>query len=144
MMHAKRILGIALCALLLFEAQAFAAGRRRPGGHGKTSTQKSATQKASSQTREAAPVNNGAGDSAGRPSGTATEAKPVDGRAPSRESARQESRIEFDERMLRGQSAAGVIYLFQRTPSDWKSIVEVPDSFRERTVNVLAPTEERK
>ena len=46
--------------------------------------------------------------------------------------------------MLRGQSAAGVIYLFQRTPSDWKSIVEVPDSFRARTVKVLQPTEEKQ
>jgi hypothetical protein len=46
--------------------------------------------------------------------------------------------------MLRGQSAAGVIYLFQRTPSDWKSIVEVPDSFRARTVNVVAPVQEKK
>ncbi len=61
-----------------------------------------------------------------------------------RESVRQESRIEFDERMLRGQSAAGVIYLFQRTPSDWKSTVEVPDSFRQRTVDVVTPAEEKK
>jgi hypothetical protein len=144
MMHAKRILGIALCALLLFEAHALAAGRRRPGGHGKASTQKSATPKSSTQNREATPASNGAGDGASRPNGTATEARPGDSRVPQRESARQESRIEFDERMLRGQSAAGVIYLFQRTPSDWKSIVEVPDTFRERTVNVLAPTEERK
>ena len=46
--------------------------------------------------------------------------------------------------MLRGQSAAGVIYLFQRSPSDWKSIVEVPESFRSRTVDVLTPAEEKK
>ena len=50
-----------------------------------------------------------------------------------------ESRIEFDERMVRGQSAAGAIFLFQRTPSDLKSIVEVPTSFRERTVELLQP-----
>ncbi len=53
--------------------------------------------------------------------------------------ARQESRIEFDERSVRGQSASGVIYLFQRSPSDFTSIVQVPESFRPRTVEVLAP-----
>jgi hypothetical protein len=144
MMHAKRILGIALCALLSFDAHALAAGRRRPAGHGKSSTQKSSTQKWSAPNREANPASNGSADGAPRSGGTASESKAADSRSPQRESARQESRIEFDERMLRGQSAAGVIYLFQRTPSEWKSIVEVPDSFRERTVNVLAPTEERK
>jgi hypothetical protein len=72
------------------------------------------------------------------------DTRPGEARAPVRESVRQESRIEFDERMLRGQSAAGVIYLFQRTPSDWKSIVEVPESFRPRTVQVLTPAEEKK
>jgi hypothetical protein len=52
----------------------------------------------------------------------------------------RESRIEFDERMVRGQSAAGAIYLFQRSPSEFKSIVEVPDSFRPRTTAVLTPS----
>lgn len=51
----------------------------------------------------------------------------------------RESRIEFDERMVRGQSAAGAIYLFQRSPSEFKSIVQVPDSFRPRTVELLTP-----
>jgi hypothetical protein len=55
----------------------------------------------------------------------------------------RESRIEFDERMVRGQSAAGSIYLFQRSPSDFKSIVVVPDSFRARTVEMLAPRASR-
>lgn len=49
----------------------------------------------------------------------------------------RESRIEFDERMVKGQSAAGAIYLFQRSPSEFKSIVQVPGSFRPRTVAVL-------
>jgi hypothetical protein len=57
---------------------------------------------------------------------------------------RQESRIEFDERMLRGQSASGVIYLFQRSPSEFKSIVQVPDSFRDRTVEMLTPGQEKR
>jgi hypothetical protein len=50
-----------------------------------------------------------------------------------------ESRIEFDERMVRGQTAAGAIFLFQRTPSELKSIVEIPTSFREKTVEMLQP-----
>jgi hypothetical protein len=50
-----------------------------------------------------------------------------------------ESRIEFDERMVRGQTASGAIFLFQRSPSDLKSMVEVPGSFREKTVELVAP-----
>jgi len=51
----------------------------------------------------------------------------------------RESHIEFDERMVRGQSAAGAIYLFNRSPSEFKSIVKVPDSFRPRTVALVRP-----
>ena len=50
----------------------------------------------------------------------------------------RESRIEFDERMVRGQTASGAIYLFQRSPSEFKSIVTVPDSFRSRTTDLLS------
>ena len=50
----------------------------------------------------------------------------------------RESRIEFDERVVHGQSAAGAIYLFQRAPSEFRSIVDVPDSFRARTVRTLS------
>jgi len=55
------------------------------------------------------------------------------------EVVKQESRIEFDERMVKGQSAAGAIFLFQRAPSDFKSIVDVPDSFRAKTVELVQP-----
>ena len=58
-------------------------------------------------------------------------------RAP-HEIVEHESRIEFDERMVRGQTAAGAIYLFQRAPTEFKSIVQVPDSFRARTTSMLA------
>jgi hypothetical protein len=51
----------------------------------------------------------------------------------------RESHIEFDERMVRGQSAAGAIYLFNRQPSEFKSIVKVPESFRSRTTTLVAP-----
>ena len=81
---------------------------------------------------------------ASRSKPASAETRASEPRTPIRESARQESRIEFDERLLRGQSAAGVIYLFQRTPSEWKSIVQVPDGFRDRTVSVLHSDEEKK
>ena len=134
----SRILASALGLLLLASAtDGLAAGKRRPGGHGKPSLPAHET--------AGKPAANGASEPAvGRGKAGPTDTRAGEMRAPIRESARQESRIEFDERMLRGQSAAGVIYLFQRTPSDWKSIVEVPDSFRARTTNVLAPAEERK
>lgn len=51
----------------------------------------------------------------------------------------RESNIEFDERMVKGQTAAGAIYLFQRSPSEFKSIVKVPDTFRPRTTDLLSP-----
>jgi hypothetical protein len=51
----------------------------------------------------------------------------------------RESHIEFDERMVRGQSAAGAIYLFNRSPNEFKSIVKVPEGFRPRTVALVAP-----
>jgi hypothetical protein len=75
------------------------------------------------------------------PSAPTEAAKPHPGGAPSagHEVVEHESRIEFDERMVRGQSAAGAIFLFQRTPSELKSIVEVPDTFRPKTVELLQP-----
>jgi hypothetical protein len=136
MMHHRPILGIALCCFLALSAEASAAGKgkHKSGGRGKSSTQSHDTP-ATNGPREGTPVKAGGGQA---------DTRSASSQPPLRESVRQESRIEFDERMLRGQSAAGVIYLFQRTPSDWKSIVEVPESFRARTVNVVAPTEEKK
>jgi outer membrane biosynthesis protein TonB len=77
---------------------------------------------------------------AATPKDTPAEApKPSAGASTAHEVVEHESRIEFDERMVRGQSAAGAIFLFQRTPSDLKSIVEVPDSFRQKTIEMLQP-----
>ena len=132
-----RILGLAICLLLASPTDALAAGKRRSGRRGRSPAAKH-------DVPARAAANGTSETTAGKTKGGQAEAKGSEARAPTQESARQESRIEFDERMLRGQSAAGVIYLFQRTPSDWKSIVEVPDSFRERTVKVLAPAEERQ
>jgi hypothetical protein len=131
-----RIFGIAICLLLASGTDGWAASKRKAGRGKSPAKTYSAPAKAAPATTEVAP-------SKGSVPGPA-ETRPSEARAPLRESVRQESRIEFDERMLRGQSAAGVIYLFQRTPSEWKSIVEVPDSFRARTVNILTPAEERK
>ncbi len=134
----SRLLSLAFALLLVCCAtDALAAGKRRSGGRGKSAApaHEAPVRAVPSNTPELAP-------SRGKPA--PAESRASEARTPIRESARQESRIEFDERMLKGQSAAGVIYLFQRTPSDWKSIVEVPDSFRARTVNVLAPVEEKK
>ncbi|MBI4509333.1 MAG: hypothetical protein HY698_06830 [Deltaproteobacteria bacterium] len=48
--------------------------------------------------------------------------------------AERESKIEFDERLVQGQTAQGAIYLFQRGESDFKSLLRIPGSFRGRTV----------
>jgi hypothetical protein len=132
-----RILGLAICLLLASATDGLAAGKRRSGRRGKA--------RAPLREVPAKTVPNGSSETAGaKPRPSPADVRGSEARAPVREAARQESRIEFDERMLRGQSAAGVIYLFQRTPSEWKSIVEVPDSFRDRTVKVLSPTEEKQ
>jgi hypothetical protein len=117
-----------------------AAGKKKSGAHGKTPAVQH-NNDSSTDAEESAP-----------PAGKTTAAKPVgeakpqpgETRAATRETVRQESRIEFDERMLRGQSASGVIYLFQRSPSEFKSIVQVPDSFRDRTVEMLTPGQEKR
>ncbi len=127
-----RIIGFVLCLLLASATNGWAAGKRK---HGRSKTPV--------HTR-ATPTERVVEPSPGQSTLSAAEARSSDPRTTVRESVRQESRIEFDERMLRGQSAAGVIYLFQRTPSDWKSTVEVPDSFRQRTVEVVTPAEEKK
>ena len=59
--------------------------------------------------------------------------------APAREVVQRESHIEFDERLVQGQTAAGAIYLFQRGESEFKSMVKLPESFRDRTVRPLLP-----
>ena len=71
------------------------------------------------------------------PRATARDAKPAVTAA--REVVQRESRIEFDERLVQGQTAAGAIYLFQRSDSELRSMVEPPDSFRDRTVRKLLP-----
>jgi hypothetical protein len=145
------MLGIALSmilAMLAWTADTWAAGKHKAAKHGAKVAKSSPKSSTRSPAKSSLPVRDPSGPRASEEvsskAGVPAEARPGNTQTPLRESVRQESRIEFDERMLRGQSAAGVIYLFQRTPSDWKSIVEVPDSFRLRTVGLLAPVEEKK
>jgi hypothetical protein len=51
-----------------------------------------------------------------------------------RDVVREESKIEFDDRMVQGQTASGAIYLFQRGESEFNSMVHAPATFRERTL----------
>ena len=81
--------------------------------------------------------------------GTRTAA-PVARPAPTgnaRETVQRESHIEFDERLVQGQTAAGAIYLFQRGESEFRSMIRLPESFRERTTRALfhgVPTAQRQ
>jgi hypothetical protein len=54
-----------------------------------------------------------------------------------REAVQRESKIEFDERLVQGQTASGAIYLFQRGESEFNSMVRLPASFRARTVETV-------
>ena len=137
-MRAHIVLSLVIAWLVWSVAgTAAAAGKRR--SHGKTPAAQHRNGTGSAATEAGAAL-------AGKLGAAKPEVKPQTGdtRAATRETVRQESRIEFDERMLRGQSASGVIYLFQRSPSEFKSIVQVPDSFRARTVEMLAPGQEKR
>jgi hypothetical protein len=70
-----------------------------------------------------------------RPAPVASAPAPKSGR----EVVERESKIEFDERAIQGQTASGAIYLFQRGESEFRSMIQVPDSFRERTVKQILP-----
>lgn len=108
-----------------------AAAARKPAAR-KPAARKPAPKPAPKDSAKPAAVDAPASDKTGKPetSRPASSAHQV---------VERESRIEFDERMVRGQSAAGAIYLFQRSPSEFKSIVQVPESFRPRTVAILTP-----
>ena len=56
-----------------------------------------------------------------------------------RATVQRESHIEFDDRLVQGQTAAGAIYLFQRGESEFRSMIKLPESFRDRTVRQLLP-----
>jgi len=127
-----RLFSLVISLLLVLGTDAMAASKRRHrGGKRRPAASKHVP-------KHADPAPSAHGNGAEKNGGAAQVDTRSEEKAPARaESLKQESRIEFDERMLKGQTASGVIYLFQRTPSDWKSIVEVPESFRPRTVEIL-------
>jgi hypothetical protein len=52
-------------------------------------------------------------------------------------------RIEFDERLIQGQTAkAGALYLFDRKPSDLRSMVHERESYRGEIVRQIFPDQE--
>src|SRR5579883_319233 len=78
---------------------------------------------------------------ANAPAAPAPQAPPAESKksesaspAGARETVQRESHIEFDERLVQGQTAAGAIYLFQRGEAEFNTMVKLPDSFRERTL----------
>ncbi len=73
-----------------------------------------------------------------RPQPAPARPQPVPAAAP-REAAQRESRIEFDERLVQGQTAAGAIYLFQRGEGELRTMVRVPESFKDRTIRQVYP-----
>jgi hypothetical protein len=85
----------------------------------------------------AAPAPPAAETSAASPAPAATPAPAP--AASGRDVVQRESKIEFDERLVQGQTAAGAIYLFQRGESEFNSMVKVPESFRERTIRRIFP-----
>jgi len=75
-----------------------------------------------------------------RPAAAAPAPRPAN----AREVVKQESKIEFDERIVQGQRASGAIYLFQRGESEFRSLVQVPTSFTYRTVEIVLPEDKRE
>jgi hypothetical protein len=72
------------------------------------------------------------------------KAAPPAAAPPPRDAAARESRIEFDERLVQGQTAAGAVYLFQRGSSEFRSMVQAPDNFRIRTIRTVYPDRSEK
>jgi hypothetical protein len=123
-----------LCALAGLSASAIARPRKKTKHHAAPPpATRSLVPPASTMTEPAAaaPVSAPAARAMGPAPGTRAAAD--------REVVKRESRIEFDERLVQGQTAAGAIYLFQRSESELRSMVHVPDSFQDRTLRSVFP-----
>jgi hypothetical protein len=120
-----------------------AAGKPKAGGPKKKGGKPPADATAAADpVKPELPARKGAPAPKGKPKGKPQDeaskpSAPTGGRS-GNEVVERESHIEFDERMVHGQTAAGAIYLFQRAPSEFKSVVQPPDSFRGRTTSMLA------
>lgn len=136
-----RLVSIVIGLALVLGTDAFAASKRKAkGGKSRPAATKpypAAAKPPAGDPAEAQPLRSATFAPVKNGGPAPQDPRPAEKPVAHAESVKQESRIEFDERMLKGQSASGVIYLFQRTPSEWKSIVEVPGSFRPRTVEIV-------
>jgi len=78
--------------------------------------------------------------SAGKAQGTAA----TDDSADDTGQIKRGERIEFDERLIQGQTAkAGALYLFDRKPSDLRSMVHERESYRTEMVEQVFPQESK-
>ncbi|MFH0902688.1 MAG: hypothetical protein V2A73_18815 [Pseudomonadota bacterium] len=130
------------------EQSARPAASSKPHGKGEGSSTGGAT--ADSEKGKGQPERKGeAGSSGGGGGGAATTPAAI-APAPAGtagvargEGAAGRDTIEFDERVVRGGLASGAIYLFQRGVSDFRSMIEAPPSFRDRTVKKLYPPRDK-
>jgi hypothetical protein len=124
---------IILCALAALSASATARPRKRPKHHAAPppATRSLVPSLSTDEPASAAPIPAPAAHAMGPAPGTRAAAD--------REVVKRESRIEFDERLVQGQTAAGAIYLFQRSEGELHSMVHVPESFQDRTLRTVFP-----
>lgn len=114
-----------LCVLLLGMAPAGAANKRGKAKAGKGTTPPAGAA-ADPSTPPASP------EEARRP--------PSKGREEDDRELRRGDRVEFDGRLIEGQTAAqGAIYLFERLPSELRSMVLERRSFRTEVLETLYP-----
>jgi hypothetical protein len=75
---------------------------------------------------------------------TQSEAQPAAAAAPDAASLQRGGRIEFDGRLVQGQTAkSGAIYLFARQRTDLKSMVRERESYRKEILRTVYPEEAR-
>lgn len=85
----------------------------------------------------------GARRKASRPPEKAPESAPAKSEPEAGSAIKRGERIEFDERLMQGQTArAGALYLFDRKPSDLRSMVRERESYRGEIVREIFPDEE--
>jgi hypothetical protein len=140
---------LALLALGLLAGDAYA---RRTGAHGGPHHSKKADQTPAAEQPGADGAAQGGGAvtpprgalPGGKPAPSGGGASKSTSSTDGRSVVQRESHIEFDERLVQGQSAAGAIYLFQRGQSEFRSMVKPPDNFRERTVRPILPAPPRR
>ena len=124
-----RLLLLALLGGLLLPPPASAAGRNRRGGARPAQrVPRRPAQKAAPTPPPAAQVERKAEDA--RPAGKGEEERDL----------KRGERVEFDGRLIEGQTAAsGAIYLFERLPSELRSMVSERRTYRREVLETLYP-----